>query len=133
MFRLGPAEYSRHRKTGAGFPYACFSISGFRLLLQKLFHDSADNRRVALAVILTEVDAYGNEYPRGTKAFTIPAHHYPHCRDILVKCIRFVLPEDLNVSGGTAGSICGPRNLKARFIAHNIDTDYRCCDVFLTV
>ena len=91
------------------------------------------DRRVALAVILTEVDAYGNEYPRGMKAFTIPAHHYPYCRDILVNCIRFVLPEDLNVSGGTAGSICGPRNLKARFIAHNIDTDYRCCDVFHTV
>ena len=91
------------------------------------------DRRVALAVILTEVDGYGNEYPRGMKAFTIPAHHYPYCRDILVKCIKFVLPEDLNVSGGTAGSICGPRNLKARFIAHNIDTDYRCCDVFLTV
>lgn len=91
------------------------------------------DRRVALAVILTEVDDFGNEYQRGMKAFTIPAHHYPGCRDILVKCIKFVLPEDLNVSGGTPGSICGTRNLKARFIAHNIDTDYRCCDIFITV
>lgn len=61
------------------------------------------------------------------KAITIPAHHSSGCRDITVKCIKFVLPEDLNVSGGS-GSICGSRNLKARFIAHNIDTDFVCCD-----
>ena len=91
------------------------------------------NRRVALAVILTELDDSGNEYQRGMKAFTIPAHQFPTCRDVLVKCIKFVLPEDLNVSTGAPGSMCGTRNLRARFIAHNIDTDYRCCDVLITV
>lgn len=91
------------------------------------------NRRVALAVILTELDDSGNEYQRGMKAFTIPAHQFPTCRDVLVKCIKFVLPEDLNVSTGAPGSMCGARNLRARFIAHNIDTDYRCCDVLITV
>ena len=25
------------------------------------------------------------------------------------------------------------RNLKARFIAHNIDTDYACCDSVVTI
>lgn len=40
------------------------------------------------------------EYQRGMKAITIPAHNFPTCRDILVKCIKFVLPEDLSVSGG---------------------------------
>ena len=64
------------------------------------------DKRVALAVILTEVDCKGKEYQRGMKTFTIPAHHSPGCRDILVKCIKFVLPEDLNVSGGCPRGLC---------------------------
>ena len=53
-------------------------------------------KRVALAAILTEVDENGMEYQRGSKAMTIPAHNFPTCRDVLVKCIKFVLPEDLD-------------------------------------
>lgn len=90
-------------------------------------------KRVALAIILTEVDENGLEHQRGMKAITIPAHSYPECRDVLVKCVKFVLPEDLNVSGGTPNAICGARNLQARFIAHNIDTDYQCCDTIVTI
>lgn len=90
-------------------------------------------KRVALAVILTEIGPNGDEYQRGMKAITIPAHDSPNCRDVLVKCIKFVLPEDLDVSGGMPEAICNPRNFKARFIAHNIDTDYRCCDSVITV
>ena len=89
-------------------------------------------KRVALAAILTEVDQNGVEYQRGMKALTIPAHSYPTCRDVLVKCIKFVVPEDLDVSGGPVGAMCNPRNFKARFIAHNIDTDYRCCGAVTT-
>ena len=85
-------------------------------------------KRVALAVILTETDQYGNEHQRGMKTFTIPAHNHPTCRDVLVKCIKFVLPEDLNVSGGSTNSLCSERNLKARLIAQNIDTDFVCCE-----
>lgn len=84
------------------------------------------NKRVALAVILTEVDSKGNEYQRGMKAITIPAHNYPTCKDVVIKCIRFVLPEDLNPNGNK-GSLCSERNLKVSFIANNIDTDYECC------
>ena len=91
------------------------------------------NKRVALGVVLTEVDSEGIEYPRGMKTVTIPAHTFPTCRDVLVRCVKFVLPEDLSVSGTGAGSMCGPRNLKARFIAHTIDTDYSCCDAVLTL
>lgn len=87
-------------------------------------------KRVALAVILTEVDEDGMEYQRGMKAMTIPAHDSPTCRDVLVKCIKFVVPEDLSVSGG---AMCSPRSFKARFIAHNIDTDYRCCESVITL
>lgn len=90
-------------------------------------------KRTALAVVLTEVDEHGMEYQRGMKAMTIPAHNHPTCRDILVKCIKFVLPEDLDVSSGLPNAICNRRNFKARFIAHNIDTDYRCCESVLTL
>lgn len=91
------------------------------------------NRRTALAVILTEVDKSGREHQRGLKTITIPAHHYPNCRDILVRCIKFVQPEDLNVSGGVPGMMCSVRNLKARVIAHSIDTDFQCCDSVNTI
>ena len=80
--------------------------------------------RVALAVILTEVNPDGMEYQRGMKAMTLPAHDFPGCRDIQVKCIKFVVPEDLSVSGG---AMCSSRSFRARLIAHSIDTDYRCC------
>ena len=89
-------------------------------------------KRVALAVILTEVDSEGMEYQRGMKTVTIPAHDAPTCRDVLVKCIKFVVPEDLDVSGD-AEAICNQRKFKARFIAHNIDTDYRCCESEFTL
>ena len=88
-------------------------------------------KRVALGVVLTEVDEHGLEYQRGMKAITIPAHHYPTCRDVLVKCIKFVLPEDLNVSGASPCATCSERNLKARFIVHSIDTDFQCCNAVL--
>lgn len=87
-------------------------------------------KRVALAAILTEVDQDGMEYQRGMKAFTIPAHSAPVCRDVRVKCIKFVVPEDLNVSGA---AMCSPRKFKARFLANNIDTDYRCCESTITL
>ncbi len=87
------------------------------------------DRRVALGVVLTEVDPEGNEYQRGVKTITVPAHHFSGCRDILVKCIKFVLPEDLDVSGGPNTAMCDSRFFKARVIAHNIDSDFQCCDL----
>ena len=54
------------------------------------------------------------------------------CRDVLVQCIKFVLPEDLDVSGGNTNAMCNARNFKVRLIAHNIDTDYRCCEAVTT-
>ena len=67
------------------------------------------------------------------KTLTIPAHNYPSCRDVLVKCIKFVVSEDLDVSGGPVGAMCNQRNFRARFIAHNIDTDDRCCESTVTL
>lgn len=84
-------------------------------------------KRVALAILLSEVDCKGCEHKRGMKTLTIPAHTRETCRDVTVRCIKFVLPEDLDVSG-TTDSICNTRQFKARFIAHYIDNDFECCD-----
>ena len=85
-------------------------------------------KRVALAIALSEVDQQGNEYQRGTKTLTIPAHFSTSCRDVLVKCVKFILPEDLDVSGGSTTAMCNTRNFKARVFAHNIDSDFYCCN-----
>ena len=73
------------------------------------------------------------EYQRGMKTLTIPAHSASSCRDVLVKCIKFVVPEDLDVSGGPMGAMCDQRNFRVRFIAHTIDTDFRCCGTSVTL
>lgn len=84
------------------------------------------NRRVALAVILSEVDDKGEEHKRGLKTLVIPAHDRSSCRDVTVRCIKFVLPEELSTAGTNSG-ICPTRKFKARFIAHYIDHDFACC------
>ena len=94
--------------------------------------DVCPGRRVALAAILTEKDAEGMEYQRGMKVMTIPAHSAAGCRDVLVKCIRFVVPEDSALRRETSG-ICSSRNFLLRFIAQTMDTDYRCCESVLQV
>lgn len=85
------------------------------------------NRRVALAVVLTEVDSNNIEHKRGMKTMVIPAHLHLTCRDIKINCIKFVLPEELGVSG-CESSICNNRKFKARFIAHYIDNDFDSCN-----
>lgn len=84
------------------------------------------NKRVALAVFLTEVDEKKEEHKHGLKTLLIPAHHHSSCQDIKVRCIKFVLPEELDVSGGH-DAICDRRNFKVRFIANYVDTDFECC------
>ena len=111
----------------------CLESQGRIIQMDVTIKNVCPGKRVALAAILTEVDENGEEHQRGMKALTIPAHSYPSCRDVLVNCIKFVVPEDLDASSGPAGSMCKQRNFKARFIAHNIDTDYRCCESAITV
>ena len=110
----------------------CMDGLGRIVQLDVTLRNVCPNKRVALAVLLNEVDLLGNEYKRGMKTMTIPAHTREGCRDITVRCLNFVLPEDLNVSSST-GCMCNARNFKARFIAHYIDNDfeYQCCDVVL--
>ena len=82
------------------------------------------NKRVALAVELFELDENQIEHKRGLKMFTIPEHTSDTCRDVLVQCIRFVLPEDLNT---TCTRMCRTRNLRAKVFCNYIDNDFTCC------
>ena len=84
------------------------------------------NRRVALAVLLNELDSSGVEHKRGMKTMTIPAHTREACRNVTVRCIKFVLPEDLDVSENEF-SICNERKFRARLIANYVDYDFECC------
>ena len=83
------------------------------------------NRRVALAAILSELDCEGREYQRGIKILTIPAHDSGRCADVTVRCIRFVLPEELRPHGGSG--MCHERSFRLRFIANYIDLGFECC------
>ncbi len=85
-------------------------------------------KRVALGVLLSEVGENGDEYPRGMKALTLPAHNAPSCRDIRVKCVRFVLLEDLSAVEEEPGCMCRERSFRVRTIAHPVDYGFRCCE-----
>ncbi len=104
----------------------CMEGLGRIVQLDVTLRSVCPGRRVALAVLLHEVDEGGNEHKRGMKMMTVPSHTSESCRDVTVRCITFVLPEDLDVSDDT-GAICNQRNFRARFIAHYIDHDYDCC------
>lgn len=99
---------------------------GCILQLDVTLNSVCPNKRVALAVLLSELDALDIEYKRGMKTMTIPAHTSDSCRDVTVRCIKFVLPDDLDVSGSTF-SICNERRFRARLIANYVDYDYECC------
>ena len=105
----------------------CMEELGRIVQLDFTLRSVCPRKRVALAVLLHEVDANGFEHKCGMKMMTVPSHTSESCRDVTVRCITFVLPEDLDVSDNT-GTICNQRNFRARFIAHYIDHNYdRCC------
>lgn len=104
------------------------SSMGRILQLDVTLQNVCPNKRVALAAILTELDENDLEYKRGLKTLVIPAHTRETCQDITVRCIHFVLPEQLDVSGSMSG-ICNDRRFRAKFIAHYIDSDFDCCNL----
>ena len=85
------------------------------------------DKRVAVAIILTETNAEGEEHARGMKTMVLPAQGGYECQDLHMKCIPFVVPEELDETG-EANSLCNERTFRARVIANYIDTDYVCCD-----
>lgn len=91
--------------------------------LELTVKDVCPNRRVALGVMLEEVGPDGKTEPRGFKAYTIPAHNQPGCRDVQVQCIRFVVPEDVSLWGK---SLCDTRRFQVQVIAQEMDGEFRC-------
>ncbi|MBQ8396882.1 MAG: VWA domain-containing protein [Clostridia bacterium] len=104
----------------------CMESLGRILQLDVTLRNVCPNKRIALAVLLNEVDSCGCEHKRGLKTLTVPAHTKGSCHDVTIRCIKFVLPEDLDAAN-PAGSICSTRKFKARFIANYIDNDFDCC------
>ncbi len=100
------------------------------LQLDVTLRNVCPHKRVALAVLLYEIDSCGIEHKRGLKTITVPAHTRKDCHHVTVRCIKFVLPEDLDVSG-SAASICGCRRFRVKFIANYIDNDFECCEVVI--
>ena len=100
--------------------------TGRILQLNVTLQNVCPNNRVALAVALTEVDDEDNEYNRGLKTMVIPAHNGESCRDVTIRCIKFVLPEELDVNDNQS-LLCNTRNFRARFIANYIDAGFECC------
>ena len=82
------------------------------------------DKRVALAIAVSEEDEYKKEHSLGTKFLTIPAHHEKECKDIHVKCIPFVLPEE---NCRCDMGMCQNRKIKIRVFANTIDSDVHCC------
>lgn len=76
--------------------------------------------RTALALTLTELDEAGREFPRGVRTLLVPAHHGEGPRDIVVRDIRFLLPAELDVSGG------GGRRLRVRYERQCVDCPAVC-------
>lgn len=99
--------------------------TGRILQLDMTLKNICPNRRVALAILLNELDEEGNEYKRGMKMFTIPAHDNETCRDIQINCIRFLLPEDISEAENPL--MCSQRSFVARVMSHYIDYDFECC------
>jgi len=80
-------------------------------------------KRVALGILLNELDESDAEHMRGMKSMTLPAHHEASCRDIIVESVRFVLPEDVSLSSG--GS-CGERRFRVHTHVHYMDAADAC-------
>lgn len=106
-----------------------FESLGRILQINATVKNVCPHKRVALAVIITEVDAHGIEHRRGLKTVVIPEHSQSGCRDVAVRCIKFVLPENLDTAQELPNSVCSARRFKARFIANYIDNDFDCCNV----
>ena len=105
------------------------ALSGLGRIVQvdAVIKNVCPGKRLAAAVMLTEVDDNGVEHTRGTKTLLIPAQTGTRCQDLQLKCIQFVVPEALDPVGDPL-SICGKRDFRVRVSANYVDSDFTCCD-----
>ncbi len=96
------------------------------LSLSTTIKNVCPNKRVALGVLLYELNDEKEEFSRGMKTFTIPAHSCSSCRDITFKNIKFVVPEDISLNNCTR--MCCARNFRVKVLANYIDNNFDCTD-----
>ena len=101
----------------------CIEGFGRIVRINTVLRSVCPGRRVALAVILNQVDSEENEVGIGTKFLTIPAVTGEVCRDININCITFVVPE---LPTDTLPP-CAERTYRARFIANYLDSNFSPC------
>lgn len=135
LSKTGATDIVIDEVVSADFQFAVFDAGDVRLeslgrILELNFTVKrvCPGKRVALGVLLSEVGENGDEYPCGMKALTLPAHNAPSCRDIRVKGVRFVLPEDLSAVEEEQGCMCRERSFRVRTIAPPVDYGFRCCE-----
>ena len=111
------------------FDAGTFALEGLGRMVQLsvTLRGVCPNRRVALAVALSEPDGNGGECQRGLRFFTLPAHTGASCRDVTLRCVRFVLPEPAD-AGCSCGGLCRARSLRVRVMANYLDSGWHCCD-----
>lgn len=93
-------------------PQGCVAEIGVRV------RGVCPGKRVALGILMYELDESDGEHLRGMKSMTLPAHSESSCRDVVVESVRFVLPEDVSLA--TDGS-CGERRFRVRVHVHYMD------------
>lgn len=94
--------------------------TGMILKLDATLKNVCPGRKSAMAMLLSEVDTDGNEISRGVKMFSIPAHFSPSCRDVKIKGVRFVIPDDAYDST-RENPDCPTRRFRVRMISHYSD------------
>ena len=77
------------------------------------------NKKVAVAVMLNEIDDYGAEHKKAIKIISIPAHTNNKCKDIKLTNIKLVLPEEDN-------NMCETKKFVARALVNYIDNNPIC-------
>ena len=116
------------RDTVAGKPGTAIPGGLGRIVtVEAVIRNVCPDRALAVAVLLTEVDPCGKEHSRGLKTYEIPPQGGETCRDIILECVQFVVPESTKTWCRDQG-ICGERNFRARVLANYLDTDFICCD-----
>lgn len=77
------------------------------------------NKKVAVAILLNEIDRYGVEHKKAIKIISIPAHTNSRCKDIKLTNIKLVLPEEDN-------NMCGTKKFAVRALINYIDNNPIC-------
>lgn len=84
-------------------------------------------KRLAVSVLLYEIDSSCAAHPRGVRHLLVPAQTGEGCRDVTLRCISFSVPEALDPSGNT-GNLCNAREFRVQVISNYVDTDFLPCE-----